>query len=113
MDHNVSGRGRSRDQFWPFFGHKMAKYQYFSMGPSVYDYYMLTTSHIQISAQKLLKCPFYVQKTSKIALNRHYLSSRLSQSGGHEKTFRTFIFRFFALKFLECVGNLISMLFYF
>ena len=47
-----------------FLAHNSVKYQNFSMRPSLFEKYCQITYSLQVIGKYLLKCGFYVQKTS-------------------------------------------------
>ena len=51
--------------FRKFLTHYLAKYQYFSMRPSVFDYYYQVTYYLKVLARYLNKCAFYIEKNQK------------------------------------------------
>ena len=59
--------------FRDFLAHISAKYQYFSMRPSLFDLYYQTTYSLHIPSQNFLKCGFHGLKTPKNPQNRPYL----------------------------------------
>ena len=54
--------------FRQFLAHNLAKSQYFSMRPSLYDYYYQITYYLQVLA-KYLNVDFIAKKISKISQN--------------------------------------------
>ena len=60
--------------FRVFSVHISAKYQYFSMRPSLFDLYYQTTYSLHIPSQNVLKCGFHGLQTPKNPQNRPYLS---------------------------------------
>ena len=52
------------------YGHKLGKYKYFSMKPTLYEMYAKTTPSLSMSAQHLLNCGFCGQIIAKKELNR-------------------------------------------
>ena len=85
--------------FRDFLTHKLAKYQYFSMKPSLFVKYYQFTYSLLVSAQYILECGFYDHKTSKSEQNRPYLSLQLLPNCSHQKSPTPFIFQNFRLKF--------------
>ena len=85
--------------FRDFLAHISAKYQYFSMRPSLFDQYYQTTHSLLISSQNVLKCEFCGLKTPKNPQNRPYLSLQLLPNCSHLKSFTAYIFQYFHLKF--------------
>ena len=52
--------------FRDFLAHKLAKYQYFSMNPSLFVYYYQFTCSLHVSAQCILKCGLNAHKPQKV-----------------------------------------------
>ena len=62
----------------------LAKYQYFSMRPSLFDWYYQITYSMQVSAKYfLIKYELYSQKNSKMSQNQLYLCLRFLLSLNH------------------------------
>ena len=78
-----------------------AKYQYFSMKPSLFDKFYQLTYSLQFVVQFYVKCGFYTQKTIKKPQKCHFLDLRFFESAchvldynsGYVKYFSIFIFR--------------------
>ena len=60
--------------FREFSAHIFAKYQYFSMRPSLFNLYYQTTYSLHISSQFCFKCGFHGRNTLKNPQNKPYLS---------------------------------------
>ena len=85
--------------FRDFSAHKLTKYEYFSMKPILFVQYYQFTYSLHVSTQYILKCVFYVHKTTTSAQNRPYLSLQLLPNCCHQKSFTPYIFQYFRLKF--------------
>ena len=85
--------------FRGFFAHQLAKYQYFSMRPSLFVYYCQFSYILSISARYILTWGIYGLKVPKSAQNWPYLSHQLLPNYSHQKSFTPYIFQYFRLKF--------------
>ena len=71
------------DKFRDLLAYNLATYQYFSMRPSLFDWYYQITYSMQVAAKYLHKCGFYGQKTSKMSQNQLYLRLRFLLNLNH------------------------------
>ena len=86
--------------FWKFLTHNLAKSQYFSMGPSLFDYYYQITYYLQVLANYLKLCGFYIQKIVKISQNQPYPCLCFLSNRGRLKII-TLHFSIFSLEILN------------